>query len=426
MSGGGERTVSAAARRYALFLLFCAYMVNYIDRQVITVLQEPIKTELGLTDTQLGLMTGLSFALFYAVMGVPIARLADVHSRKRIISVAMALWSGMTALCATAGSFATLLLCRVGVGVGEAGLTPPAHSLISDYYEPNRRVGALAIYSAAGTAGLTVGFLTGGWVNQFFGWRAAILVAGLPGLLLALVVWLTMKEPRRGRFDAAADGNDGETGGHGLGALLRNPSFVLLALGAGAHTLVIYGHGNWMPPFLARLHGMSSGEVGTWLAVLSAGPGVVGMLAMGHFADWLARRRPQARFEVAMASFALTIPFALLFMLAEDVSWVLAGIAGAFLFSGTYIAPCIAAAHAMVPANLRASTSALILLITSIVGLGLGPLVVGMLSDLWSAQRGDEALRQAMLAIIPADLLALALLGFAMRRERRLARARSR
>ncbi|MFT3967713.1 MAG: MFS transporter [Sphingobium sp.] len=414
--------LSPAARRYALFLLFCAYTINYVDRQVITILQDPIKAELGLSDTQLGLMTGLSFALFYAVLGVPIARLADIRPRKTIITLSMALWSGMTALCAAAGSFATLLLCRIGVGVGEAGLTPPAHSLISDYYEPERRAAALSIYSSAGTVGMMAGLLAGGWINQYFGWRAAIVIVGLPGILLALVTWATLKEPRRGQYDVPVPATPAAAPragpGSGLALLARNPAFLLLMLGCGLHTFVNYGMGNWMAPFLGRVHGMSSGEIGTWLAVLAIGPALLGMVGAGYAADWLSRRRPHARLEIAAASMILGAPFQVGALLATDAHAALAILSGSFFFGGAYLGPSIAAAHALVPPSLRASASAMIMLGVNLIGLGLGPLAVGLLSDAW-AGAGSGALRHAMLAIVPGELFGFALLLAAIGRERR-------
>lgn len=411
--------ISANARRYALFLLFCAYVLNYVDRQVITLLQEPIKQDLGLTDTQLGLMTGISFALFYATLGVPIARYADSHSRKKIIAVAMALWSGMTALCGTAGNFITLLLYRVGVGVGEAGLTPPAHSLISDYYEPKRRAAALAIYSAAGTVGLAVGSYGAGWISQHYGWRAAVVAVGLPGILLALLVWLTLKEPPRGQFDDPAVAAPPKMGLlAGLATLGRNPAFTFLALGCAFHTFVSYGQGNWTPSFFIRVHEMSIVEFATWNAILSIGPGLLGMAGSGYVADWLARTRPQARMEVAMASIVLIIPFEIGACLVTDTGAALALFAGSFFFGGAYLGPSIAAAHGLFPAGMRASASAIIMLGVNLIGFGLGPLATGAFSDHWSAM-GVDSLRYAMVAIVPAQLLAIGFFMLAMRHDRR-------
>lgn len=408
--------VSEGARRWALALLFIAYVFNYIDRQVIVILQEPIKAELGLSDTQLGLITGLSFALFYALMGVPIARLADRYSRKGIIALSTLVWSLMTALCAAAGNFIQLLLFRIGVGTGEAGLTPTAHSLISDYYPPQKRAAALAIYSAAGSAGLMVGFLAGGWINEFFGWRMALVAVGLPGVLLAALIWWTMREPRRGQYDAAPAAQADMTAG--FGALLRNPAFVLLVLGIGCHTFVTYGIGNWAPPFFMRMHGMSTGELGTWLALMGAGPGVIGMISTGYIADRLARTRPHAHMEVALATIVLIVPFHLLGLMAESVGWALAGFAGSFFFGGAYLGPSIAAAHAMVRNNLRATASALLMLGVNLLGFGLGPFAAGILSDGYTASMGEEAIRYALVSIVPLEGLAMVLFLLAIRANR--------
>lgn len=409
--------VSSAARRYALCLLFCAYVVNYADRQVISILQDPIKKDFGLTDTQLGLMTGLSFALFYAVMGIPMARLADLSSRKRLITIAMTLWSLLTTLCGLTTSFAALLLCRIGVGVGEAGLTPPAHSLISDYYEPERRVSAISIYQAAGPVGVMVGFLAGGWINQYFGWRAAMMVVGAPGILLALLIWFTLKQPRRGQHDTT-DGAAPEGVVRGLAILWRNPAFRCLALACGFHTVVSYGQGNWTAPFFGRIHHMSTGEIGTWLAFLSVGPALAGMIGTGYFTDWLIKRRPQARMETAMASMILIIPFDIAGFMATNAYVALAFFIGTFGLAGAYLAPSIAAAHTMVPPRLRASASAVILLGINLIGLGIGPVIVGFLSQHWAAA-GPESLRWAMLAVVPSELIAIAFIMRAMQHERR-------
>jgi MFS family permease len=222
-------------------LLFLAYVINYIDRQIVTILQEPIKADLNLSDTQLGLMTGLSFALFYATLGVPIARIADRKSRSRLIAWAITVWSAMTAACAAVSGFWSLLACRMGVGIGEAGLSPPAHSLISDYYEPAKRATAMAIYSIGIQVGVFVGFLAGGAINHFFGWRMAFLVVGVPGLLLAVLIRFTMREPERGRFDVPAMPAKGAEPGSfaTLAALWRIRPFRFAALASGFHALVL-------------------------------------------------------------------------------------------------------------------------------------------------------------------------------------------
>ena len=403
--------VSAGQRRYALALLFLAYVVNYIDRQIVTILQEPIKADLRLNDTQLGLMTGLSFALFYATLGVPIARIADRRSRARLIASAITLWSLMTAACAAAGSFWTLLLCRMGVGVGEAGLSPPAHSLISDYYEPERRATALGLYSVGIQVGVFLGFIAGGLINHYFGWRMAFLVVGLPGLLLALLIRFTMREPPRGQFDppGAAAGGAGESLPATLTALWRIRPFRYAALACGFHALTLYGHGHWAPPYLGRVHALPLPEIAFWLALLAVLPGALGIWIGGLLADRLARRSDANRLLVAAGSLALMIPFEIAYALAPDFSVALAMSAIVHFLGGMYLAPTIAFAHGQVEARRRASASALLLLGLNLIGLGLGPMLVGLLSDAAIAKgMGSEGLRYALLAVLPSQLIALA------------------
>ena len=403
---------SAAARRYALLLLFLAYVVNYIDRQIVTILQEPIRADLGLSDTQLGLMTGLSFALFYATLGVPIARIADRRSRSKLIAGAITLWSAMTAACAAATSFWTLLLCRMGVGVGEAGLSPPAHSLISDYYEPERRATALAIYSVGIQVGVFLGFVAGGAINHYFGWRMAFLVVGLPGLLLALLIRFTMREPPRGQFDPpSATLSYGEQGGgKGLRALWSVRAFRYAALACGFHALVLYGHGHWAPPYLARVHGMALSEIAFWLAILAVLPGALGIWVSGMVSDRLEQRAGWGRLRVASISVLLLMPFEIAYALAPNEAAALTLSAVTHFLGGFYLAPTIAFVHGQVGARQRASASAILLLCLNLIGLGIGPLLVGSLSDLASAEGlGGDGIRYALLAIIPSQLIALAL-----------------
>jgi len=409
---GSVGTISAGQRRHALALLFLAYVVNYIDRQIVTILQEPIRADLGLSDTQLGLMTGLSFALFYATLGVPIARLADRRSRSKLIAGAIMLWSVMTAACAAATSFWTMLLCRMGVGVGEAGLSPPAHSLISDYYEPERRATALAIYSVGIQVGVFLGFVAGGAINHFFGWRMAFLVVGLPGLLLALLIRFTMREPPRGQFDApAADAGtvgNGTTGG--LAALWRIRAFRYAALACGFHALVLYGHGHWAPPYLARVHGMALPEIAFWLAILAVLPGALGIWLSGVVSDRLEQRAGWSRLRVASTSLLLLMPFEIAYALAPNEGAALTFSAATHFLGGFYLAPTIAFVHGQMGARQRASASAILLLCLNLIGLGLGPLLVGLLSDL-AVERGmgPDGLRYALLAILPSQLLAFVL-----------------
>jgi predicted MFS family arabinose efflux permease len=416
MLSSGEQGVAQGvnARRHALFLLFCAYVINYIDRQIVTILQEPIKADLGLSDTQLGLMTGLSFALFYATMGLPMARLADRYPRRSVIAGATLLWSGMTMACAAAGNFVTLLLCRMGVGVGEAGLSPPAHSLISDYYPPHQRAGALGIYSSGIQVGVMLGFLLGGTINHYFGWRAAFLAVGLPGILLSLLIRFTMREPPR--IDAPATGEgEGEGMLAAMSQLWRVMPFRLIALACGFHTLVLYGQGHWAPPYLGRVHGMELRDIAFWLALLSIGPGALGLWLAGLLADRLQRATANAGLIVAMGSIVLLLPLEAAFALAPDGRTALMISAATHFLGGAYLAPVIAHCHAMFGSHQRALASAVLLLSLNLIGLGVGPLLVGGLSDTFAASQGGRALPLAMLAILPSQLLALALFWLSSR-----------
>ena len=233
-------------RWYVLFVLTLGYIFNFIDRQVMTILLEPIKAEFGATDTQMGLLTGLAFALFYATLGVPMARLADRWSRRNVLVISMAVWSGMTALCGLAGSFIQLLACRIGVAVGEAGGSPPSHSMLADYYPPERRATALGIYALGIPFGVLFGFFVGGWMEEFFGWRWAFVVVGIPGLLLALLVRFTVKEPPRGMSEAIQPAVDAPPAVQPpvkevIAYLLARRSFIHMAIGGGVTAFVGYG-----------------------------------------------------------------------------------------------------------------------------------------------------------------------------------------
>lgn len=412
MSGNAAPEASTPgdnARRHALLLLFCAYAINYIDRQIVTILQEPIKADLSLSDTQLGLLTGLSFALFYATMGVPVARLADRHPRRTVIAGATLLWSAMTMACAGAFNFVSLLLCRMGVGVGEAGLSPPAHSLISDYYPPERRAAALGIYSSGIQVGVMLGFLLGGTINHYFGWRAAFLVVGLPGLVLAALIRFTMREPPRSDSDSAREPVV-EGMATAMRRLWRVRPFRLVALACGFHTLVLYGHGHWSPPYLGRVHGMAIRDIAFWLALLSIGPGALGLWLSGVVADRWQGVTANARIWVAIGSIVLLLPLEAAYVLADDGGTALIISVATHFLGGAYLAPVIAHIHGMFGSRSRALASAMLLLSLNLIGLGIGPLLVGALSDLLAPAYAGRALPLAMLAILPAQVVALALL----------------
>jgi MFS family permease len=385
---------------YVMWLLLGIYIINFLDRQVLNILIEDIKLELHLTDTQMGLLGGLAFAIFYTVLGIPIARLAERKNRAIIIGSSVAVWSGFTALCATAGNFWQLILYRIGVGVGEAGCTPPAHSLIVDYVPKEKRASALAFYSMGTPIGSLIGLIMGGLVADAYGWRAAFLVAGVPGLLFAALAVFTLKEPRAriARHAAqvqAASATFGET----LRYLGTKKTFWFIAFAAAIKAFIGYGHAPFTASFFFRNHTeevaelaaffggifgfdlQSRGFVGLALGIMSGTAGTLGALAGGMIADKFGKNDLRAYMVTPAIASLLTIP---VYILAVTISS--APLAFCFLainaFLGTlWYGPVYGTGQSVVPPHMRATAAAILLFIINLIGLGLGPLAVGALSD---------------------------------------------
>jgi MFS family permease len=395
---------SARYRYYALGLMTSAYMLNFLDRQILSILQEPIKRELQLSDSHLGLLTGFSFAVFYILLGLPIARWADRGIRRNIMALAIGVWSAMTTLCGFAQSYVQLLLARVGVGVGEAGGSPPAYSMISDIFPQQDRATAYGVYGMGLNLGILAGFLTGGWVNQFFGWRVAFFVAGIPGVLLALLVRATLAEPQR-RQSVQAAAQDAPPVGDVLRRLWAHRTFRHMVCGTSLLSFAAYGMFNWLPPFLARTHGLTTGIIGTWLALILGVGGAIATLAGGYLSDRLARRDVRWYSWVTVIAFALSVPLLVAGFLADDVRVALL----CFILPGAVaqicVPPLMAVTHNLVENRMRALSSAIVLFILNMLGLGLGPLAVGIVSDALKATAGADSLRYAMLLLVPAATL---------------------
>ncbi|HJP34942.1 MAG TPA: MFS transporter, partial [Gammaproteobacteria bacterium] len=307
-----------AVRHYALGVLVVVYTFNFIDRQILSILMQSIKIDLGLSDQALGFLAGFAFAAFYATMGIPIALWADRGNRRNLISLALAIWSAMTALSGMAQNFTHLALARIGVGIGEAGCSPPAHSLISDYYPPEQRATALGIYSMGIPLGIMFGLFIGGWINEAFGWRRAFFVVGLPGMLLALIVRLTLKEPPRGLSENRAAGDERPTFLETLRFLMKRPAFLHIAFGGALAAFVGYGVISWFPSFLIRTHGMNTAEIGLWLGIIIGIPGGAGIFLGGYVADKLGARDPRwYLWEVSVASI-VALPFGAATYLLSD------------------------------------------------------------------------------------------------------------
>ena len=276
---------STKAAYYALGILTIVYSINFIDRQLLSILQESIKADLMLSDAQLGLLTGFAFAVFYTFAGLPIASLADRSNRRNIVAISLTIWSGMTAISGLAQNYWQLLAARVGVGIGEAGGSPPSHSMISDIFPPEKRASAIGFYSTGISIGILFGFLFGGWLNEFFGWRVAFFVVGVPGVLLALVLYLTVPEPIRGLAENKASTGDNPSMMTVFKVLLSRRSFLFMALGAAMNAFAGYSTANWVASFMIRTHQMPTGELGTWLALIIGVGGAIGVFGSGVIAD---------------------------------------------------------------------------------------------------------------------------------------------
>ncbi len=394
-------------KKYVLYVLTGVYIFNFIDRQILVILQESIKADLGLSDTQLGLLTGLAFALFYVTLGIPIARLADTNNRKKIIAVSLAIWSAMTVISGRAMNFTQLLLARVGVGIGEAGASPAAHSMISDYFPANRRATALAVYSMGIYIGILLGYLFGGWLDEFFGWRTALMVLGLPGILYSIFFYFTVKEPPRGYSENLSTK---DAANYSLfqvfGLLMSRKAFLCLAFGAGIHCFSVYGVGNWLPSFLARLHGMERGEIGTWLAIGSGGGGALGVWLGGYLTDKYGQEDKRMYLIIPTLAIVASIPLLAIMLTTANKYVVVGGNIVVKTLWSFYLAPCIAMAHGMVGLRMRAMASAVFFLFLNLIGLGLGPLFIGMASDYLTPEFGQEGLRFALMMGIGMSMLA--------------------
>jgi MFS family permease len=396
--------------RYALALLCAVYVVNFVDRQILAILLQSIKEDLELSDTQLGLLSGTAFGIFYATLGVPIAQLADRVSRKWVIATCLVLWSGMTALCGTAAGFLSLLVYRVGVGVGEAGGSPPAHSLISDYFPPERRATALAIFSLGVPFGILVGFLAGGWLNEALGWRLAFVVVGLPGVLLGIVVALTLREPPRGHSEGLTSRGAAPGALRVVAFLWESRSFRHLSFASALYAFVGYSVISWAPSFLIRSHAMTAAEAGTWLSLIVGIGGGIGNYAGGVLADRWAETDARGRALLPALAMACAFPFSVGIWLTDSAGLALALLVAPTAFGLMYQAPAFAVTQFLATPRMRATAAAVLLFVINIIGLALGPWTTGALSDALAPRAGTDSLRYAL--CIVSLLLAWSALHF--------------
>jgi MFS family permease len=387
--------------RYVLGVLVVVYVFNFIDRQILAILAPAIKDELLLSDTQIGALSGVAFGIFYATLGIPIARLADRYSRVSIISICLSIWSLMTAFSGLATNFAQLLIARIGVGIGEAGGSPPSHSLLADYFAPGKRATALGIYALGVPIGILFGNLAGGWIGEIFGWRQAFFLVGLPGIILAIILKLTVKEPPRGYSEEKPADTTTVPFRTVVKTMWGFKSFKYIALGAGTQAFVGYGAIAWMPSFLVRAHDLSIGEVGTALGLIIGFFGGIGTLLSGVIGDKLGAKSVKYYMLVPAYGFLIAVPAGAAVFLVDDLYLVLAIYTIPAFLVNLYTGPTFAMTQSLAPLAMRAAASALLLFIINIIGLVFGPTTVGIISDLLqsSMQMNDvESLQMALLA----------------------------
>lgn len=405
-------TASSARRYYVLGLLTVIYALNFLDRTIFNVLIEPIKKEFVLSDTAMGLLAGFGFVLFYSLLGIPIARIADRLNRRNIVAVAFAFWSAMTLFCGSAANVTTLALARIGVGIGESAGTPASQSLVADLYDKNERPRALGIYAIGTYLGVFLGYFIGGYVNQHYGWRMALFTAGLPGLALAAVLWLTVSEPKRG---AMAETFAPEPIGPTLGFLASQPSFVIVLIGFCLTTYTNYATAAWIPPFLARVHHLSSAEIGTYAGTFKGLFGMAGTLVGGLVVAKISRRDDRWKLWAPAITSGLAGPVFALCMLTSDFRTMVAALAATSFLVGFHLGPIFAIAQTVARGSMRALASAIILLTATCFGQGVGPLAIGMINDALKNDYGADAVRYSLLSAAATTMLGALLFAVAAR-----------
>lgn len=399
-------------KHYVLSILLVVMAFNFVDRLALAVVTQDIKTELALSDTQLGLLTGIAFALFYSVMGIPIARWADRGNRVTIISLTTALWSVAVMLCGFIGNFFHLMLIRIGVAVGEAGCIPPAHSLIADYFSRAERPRAVAIYMMGAPLSAVFGYFLAGWLNEIYGWRAMFVILGLPGLGLAALAWFTLREPRLAK-PAAPDPRTSVTTqlpqprlAEVFRVLWMSTSYRHLLMCFSVMSFFSAGSLQWNPTFFIRSYGLQTGELGTWFAVIYGLGGIFGVLCGGELASRFAPNNERLQLKLSGLAYLGFGVFSAAVYLSSNYHWAFAfltiGAIGGYLTTG----PLFATLQTLVPGRMRATSLAIMYLFSNLIGVGLGPLIVGVLSDALRPLFGEESLRYALLALCPGYLWA--------------------
>ncbi len=397
----GRGAAAPASRAYVLFVLTALGTFNQLDRQLMNILLEPVRQEFALSDVQLGLLTGLAFALINTVLSIPAALWAVHHSRRDLIAAAAAFWGLMTILSGAAQTFWQLLLARMGIGAGEAAGPPASQAMVSDLYAPGERATAMALLAAGVNIGAFLSFLVGGLIGQRYGWRMAFLVAGAPTLLFALLMRLTVHEPPR-----AADPSDSPVPVTSA-ALVRETLRLIwtdrvarhICIGATLTSATAFAAGAWVPSYIMRSHDLEIAATGLYLALVLGIGGALGTALGGRISDALRRRDVRWALWFVALAFLATKPFSIAFYVLDDTVLALVLFALPAMLAIVYVGPSLAVLHERVPASLRPIASAVFVLLINLVGLGLGPLMTGAMSQYAFAEHGEDSLRYAMVVM---------------------------
>ncbi len=394
--------VTPGYRNYVLAILWVAGVFSFLDRQVFSVLLESIKADMRLTDTELGLIGGFAISLFYAIFGLILGNISDRFSRRNMLAACVALWSLMTAVCGLANNFATLFLARVGVGVGEAGGTPASASLLADYFPPQRRSTAFAVLGMSIPGGVLVGFMVGGVVNEYFGWRAAFAAVGLPGLLVAAIIRLTLREPPRGYSENRRDFETGPKFIETLKYYLSVKTYHHLTMGTALFALGALGSGVWAPAYFQRVYGLSSGEAGIWLGLIYGIGGMGGALTGGLLSDFIVKKTGDVKWHFLMPAASLlgVLPFAAFIYLSSSAYPAFVALIAFVILQNMPMGPANAMMQSLAGLRMRATIAAIMGFLTSALPAGLGPLIVGMASDRFTPVYGHDTLRYAILGTV--------------------------
>ena len=400
-------------RAYVLFILVVVYTFNFIDRQIVGILAVPIKADLGLTDSELGLMGGLAFALFYTGLGIPVAMLADRFSRTWIMTIALVIWSGMTAASGLANNFWQLFAARLGVGVGEAGGVAPAYSLISDFFPQNHRARAMSVYSFGIPIGSAIGIVFGGVIASMIDWRWAFFIVGIAGIAVAPIFRLTIKEPPRGQFDRKREAVKAPGLKLIVRTLISKKSFWLLSLGASFSSMMGYGVFFWLPSFFVRSYNLTLLNASLFYGAVLLIGGLAGIWVGGWLGDRFGQSQRSQYARIPAIAFLCTVPFYILAILSPTLTLAFFVLLVPTALGLAWLGPVISAIQHLVRPDMRATASAIFLFINNLIGIGLGTYAIGALSDMLTAQFGDESLRYSILAgtgfyIIAAALFLLA------------------